>query len=259
MKALMPLALEVKRLSKSFADHLVLDAIDLSIPAQGLTAIVGLSGAGKSVLLKCIAGIESVNQGQVQWFDSVAGQQYPIDLVKGKTCSYLFQGNALMDSMTIAENLSLPLEQTTTLNVKDIQARVHEVALQFELVEALSRYPNELSGGMQKRTALARAMVVEPKVVLFDEPTAGLDPLRRNAVFEMIMKFRRQFGFTAVVVTHDLPEALVASDQIVFLHEKRVVFSGTPAEFAVSQIQAVRDFSNSLSQLKMNVQNTVER
>jgi phospholipid/cholesterol/gamma-HCH transport system ATP-binding protein len=147
------------------------------------------------------------------------------------------------------EAVALPLEQTTRLSDQEIHKRSLEALRQLELEAHRDRYPSQLSGGMQKRLALARAIVTKPELVLFDEPTAGLDPLRRNAVFAMIAKYQRQFGFTAVVVTHDVPEALVASDRVALLDNGRMSFEGTPAEFSTSNLGVVCDFRDSTSAL----------
>ena len=145
--------------------------------------------------------------------------------------------------------MSLPLEQTTDLGAKKINQRSMESLRQLEMQDFCNHYPGELSGGMQKRLALARAIVTRPELVLFDEPTAGLDPIRRNAVFSMIAKYRRRFGFTALVVTHDVPEALVASDWVALLDQGMICFEGTPAEFITSHHPVVRGFRDSAEAL----------
>ena len=138
--------------------------------------------------------------------------------------------------------MALPLEQTTDLTDNEIRERSLEALRQLEIDDHGDRYPSQLSGGMQKRLALARAIVTRPELVFFDEPTAGLDPLRRNAVFAMIAKYQRQFGFTALIVTHDVVEALVASDRVALLDQGRICFEGTPAEFSASTHPVVLRF-----------------
>ena len=166
-----------------------------------------------------------------------------------RRCSFLFQSNALFDSLTALENVALPLEQTTDLTDNEIRQRSLEALRQLEIDDHSNRYPSQLSGGMQKRLALARAIVTRPELVLFDEPTAGLDPLRRNAVFAMIAKYQRQFSFTALIVTHDVVEALVASDRVALLDRGRICFEGTPAEFSASTHPVVRGFRDSADAL----------
>jgi phospholipid/cholesterol/gamma-HCH transport system ATP-binding protein len=146
--------------------------------------------------------------------------------------------------------VALPLEQTTNLTDQEIRVRSREALRQLEIDDHADRYPSQLSGGMQKRLALARAIVTRPELVFFDEPTAGLDPLRRNAVFTMIAKYQRQFNFTALIVTHDVDEALVASDRVALLDQGRICFAGTPAEFSASANPIVRAFRDSAEALE---------
>jgi phospholipid/cholesterol/gamma-HCH transport system ATP-binding protein len=212
--------------------------------------VLGPSGAGKSVFLKCLADVVRPDAGRIS-FD---GRPLSFDDRPGRAefhrrCSFLFQSNALFDSLTALENVALPLEQTTDLKDHEIRERSLEALRQLEIEDFRSRYPSQLSGGMQKRLALARAIVTQPELVFFDEPTAGLDPLRRNAVFAMIAKYQRQFGFTALVVTHDVVEALIASDRVALLNQGRICFEGTPAEFSASTHPVVCGFRDSAGAL----------
>ena len=151
--------------------------------------------------------------------------------------------------MTALENVALPLEQTTDLTNHEIRERSLEALRQLEIENHSGHFPGQLSGGMQKRLALARAIVTRPELVFFDEPTAGLDPLRRNAVFAMIAKYQRQFGFTALIVTHDVTEALLASDRVALLAQGRICFEGTPDEFSASGNPVVGGFRDSAEAL----------
>lgn len=240
------LLLHVEGLHKQFDEHVVLAGASLDVPRGSLVTVLGRSGAGKSVFLKCLADVLQPDSGSIR-FDgrdlTTADAATRADF--RRRCSFLFQSNALFDSLTALENVALPLEQTTNLSDKEIHERSLEALRILELDSHRERYPSQLSGGMQKRLALARAIVTRPELVLFDEPTAGLDPLRRNAVFAMIAKYQRQFGFTAVVVTHDVPEALVASDRVALLDNGRMCFEGTPAEFSASTEGVVHDFRDS--------------
>lgn len=245
-----PLLLRIEGLHKHFDGNVVLDGASLDVPRGSLVTVLGRSGAGKSVLLKCLADVEHPDAGSISFDgrplsagDAAARADFR------RRCSFLFQSNALFDSLTALENVALPLEQTTDLPDKEIRARSLEALSQLELEAHQDRYPSQLSGGMQKRLALARAIVTRPELVLFDEPTAGLDPLRRNAVFAMIAKYQRQFGFTALVVTHDLTEALIASDRVALLDKGRMCFEGTPAEFSASTTAMVCDFRDSAAAL----------
>jgi len=248
------LFLDVRGVAKRFGDNVVLSGVDLAVPKGGVVTVLGKSGTGKSVFLKCLAGIVRPDAGEIR-FDG-----HPLNAGDAdcraefrRRCSYLFQSNALLDSLTVLENVALPLESTTQIPNREIRERCLEALRQLDLEKHSDRYPSQLSGGMQKRLALARAIVTRPELVLFDEPTAGLDPLRRNAVFEMIVKYQRQFGFTAVLVTHDLPEALAASDQVALLDGGRMRFQGTPAEFNASDDPTVRAFRDSPGELRQTI------
>ncbi len=244
------LLLHIEGLHKRFNDNVVLDGASLDVARGSLVTVLGRSGAGKSVLLKCLADVIRPDAGSIHF----EGRPLNMDDVATRAefrrrCSFLFQSNALFDSLTALENVALPLEQTTDLSDSEIRERSLEALRQLELDVHQDRYPSQLSGGMQKRLALARAIVTRPELVLFDEPTAGLDPLRRNAVFAMIAKYQRQFGFTALVVTHDLTEALIASDRVALLDKGRMCFEGTPAEFSASTHPVVCDFRDSADAL----------
>ncbi len=249
-----PPLLAIRSLQKRFGERVVLADVTLTVPHGRVLAVVGKSGTGKSVLLKCLAGVLAPDAGEVCFEGRPLSANDPVALADfRRRCSYLFQGNALLDSLTAWENVALPLEQTTLLPKPEIRARVAEALRRLELEGDALRYPSQLSGGMQKRLALARALVTRPELVLFDEPTAGLDPLRRNAVFTLIAHAQREFGFTAVVVTHDLPEALAACDEVAFLDAGRVRFSGPPSAFTHSTDEAVAAFRDSTSALAQSV------
>lgn len=245
------LFLDIRGVHKRFGENIVLAGVNLAVPRGSVVTVLGKSGTGKSVFLKCLAGIVRPDSGEIRFDgqplnagDAVCRAEFR------RRCSYLFQSNALLDSITALENVALPLEQTTQIPNREIRERCMEALRQLDLEKHRDRYPSQLSGGMQKRLALARAIVTRPELVLFDEPTAGLDPLRRNAVFEMIVKYQRQFGFTAVLVTHDLPEALVASDQVALLDGGRMRFQGTPEAFRASDNPTVRAFRDSPGELR---------
>jgi len=241
------LLLRAEGVHKRFGDLVVLAGADLEVPRGSVVSVLGRSGTGKSVFLKCLAGVLAPESGQVcfdgQTLDTTTRESFR------RRCGYLFQNNALFDSLTALENVALPLEQTTDLPDRDVRERALEALRQLGLQDHRDRHPGELSGGMQKRLALARAIVTRPELVLFDEPTAGLDPLRRNAVFTMIAKYQRQFGFTAVIVTHDVAEALVVSDRVALLDNGRMRFEGTPDDFSASADPVVRGFRDSAAAL----------
>src|SRR5258707_9508252 len=211
----LPPIADVHGLRKHFGEHLVLDSVNLLVPRGSIVSVLGRSGAGKSVLLKCLAGLLTPDAGEVRFENG---------LLNGvcRRCSYLFQANALFDSMTAFENVALPLEQTSRLGRREIAHAARDALKNLGLEKFADHFPAQLSGGMQKRLALARALVMRPELVLFDEPTAGLDPLARNAVFGMIVQYRQQFDFTAVVRNHDIPEAPAAKYRIALLQNSPI-------------------------------------
>jgi phospholipid/cholesterol/gamma-HCH transport system ATP-binding protein len=160
--------------------------------------------------------------------------------------AYLLQNNALLDSMTVFDNVAFPLRQTTRLSNAEIEKRAAIRIEELELTEAAGKFPSELSGGMQKRSALARALATDPKIVLFDEPTTGQDPIRKNMILSMIAHYRRKFGFTAVMVSHDIPDVFFISDRIVILWEGAVGFEGTYEEAVRLKLPLIDEFFRSL-------------
>jgi len=237
-----PPILEVNGLRKRFGEHVVLASVDLAVPRGSIVSVLGRSGTGKSVFLKCLAGLLTPDAGAIR-FENDSPDRFR------RRCGYLFQGNALFDSLTAFENVALPLEQTTRLGRHEIAEAARDALRSLGLEKFANHFPAQMSGGMQKRLALARSLVTRPALVLFDEPTAGLDPPARNAVFEMIVQYRQEFDFTAVVVTHDVPEALAASDRVALLEEGRMYFEGTPAEFAALDDCIVQSFGENSATL----------
>ncbi len=223
--------IEFKNVTKRFGNRTILERVNLKIYQGEVTTIIGKSGTGKSVLLKHIIGLLRPDQG------SILFRGKPLGKMSGSErndylgqISYMFQNNALFDSMTVFENIGLPLNENTRLNKQEIKAKVMARIEQTELTEVARSHPSEISGGMQKRTALARALVTDPKIVLFDELTTGQDPIRRNAILGMIAEYRKKFGFTAILISHDIPDVFFISDRILVLHDKKIVFQGTPED-----------------------------
>lgn len=230
MDATLPL-IEFKDVTKRFDSRTVLDRINLKIYEGQVTTIIGLSGSGKSVLLKHIIGLIKPDEGTILFQGKPLSDMNEKESAAGLArISYMFQDNALFDSMTVYDNIALPLRETTHMGKNEIDRRVTARIQQTELEDAAHKYPSEISGGMQKRVALARALVTDPRIVLFDEPTSGQDPVRKNAILGMIAQYQRKFGFTAILVSHEIPDVYFISNRILALYDKSIVFQGSPEE-----------------------------
>jgi phospholipid/cholesterol/gamma-HCH transport system ATP-binding protein len=239
--------IEFSEVRKQFGDRTVLDGVSLKIYENQITTIIGKSGTGKSVLLKHIIGLLKPDQGAILYQGKPLSAMNRNERERYRSrISYLFQNNALLDSMTVFENVALPLKQTTNLGKKEIEKRVKKRLEDLELSDALDKYPSELSGGMQKRVALARALVTDPTIVLFDEPTTGQDPIRKNMILSMIVHYRKKFGFTAVMISHDIPDVFFISDRIVILWEGKAGFEGTYEEAIRLKHPMIDEFLRSL-------------
>ncbi|WP_447977767.1 ABC transporter ATP-binding protein [Candidatus Nitrospira bockiana] len=228
---------------KSLGGQPVLRGVTLTIPAGKLTTIIGRSGEGKSVLLKHMIGLLQPDRGEV-WVDGVE-----ISGLKGralndvrKRFAMVFQGAALFDSLTVFENVAFPLREKLNLPDADVRPRVEEKLEQVGLAGMGHKYPAELSGGMKKRTGLARALIMEPEIILFDEPTTGLDPLMSHTIHELIVGLQRKFRFTGVMVSHEIPEIFNISDYVAMLKEGRIALMAPAREFVRTSDPGIREF-----------------
>ena len=227
--------IEFRNVVKRFDGTVVLDGVSFSVEKGEVFCIIGPSGVGKSVTLKHIVRLLYPSSGEVivDGVDVAACGDVELFKIRSRM-AYLFQSGALLAWKTVAENVALPLKECTSLEDDEIDVKVAEALESVELSGAADRYPSEISGGMQKRAALARAMVRQAEIVLYDEPTSGLDPVTSAMIHKLIGKFNRERGVTSVVVTHDLAGAMTIADRILLLRNAKAVFCGTPQDFLKS-------------------------
>src|SRR5579863_1885208 len=227
----------VKGLRKSFGDQHVLNGISLSVSRGQTVAVLGRSGTGKSVLLKLLVGLQTADSGSVR----IAGQEINgIDLRHlneiRKKIGYLFQQAALYDSLTVEQNVDFPLSRHADLSESDRKDKVRELLSSVDLSEGdFAKMPSEISGGMQKRVGLARALALDPEILLLDEPTAGLDPITSAEIGHLILELKKKRAITAVVVTHDIHSAKTFSDLLILLDRGSIVAQGTFEELRKSK------------------------
>ncbi len=252
--------IEFADVHKRFGDNVVLDGVNLHIYAGEVTSIIGKSGVGKSVLLKHIIGLMTPDSGSILFSGRRLSSMKKAERRELKRkFSYMFQGSALFDSMTVYENVALPLKERTRLRDKEITRKVRDKMEALDLHDIDGNYPSQLSGGMKKRVALARALVTEPEIVLFDEPTTGLDPIRKNAVHGMIAEYQKRFGFTGVIVSHEIPDIFYISQRVAMIDEGRIFVEGTPEEIQSSEDPVVQGFIHGLSEPKVELAGMASR
>jgi phospholipid/cholesterol/gamma-HCH transport system ATP-binding protein len=236
-------AIRLAGVRKTFDSQAVLQGVDLEVAPGETITIIGGSGTGKSVLLRLIIGLIKPDAGQI-WID---GEEItPLPEAKllpiRRKVGMLFQGSALFDSLTVAENIAFPLREHTRMGEGEIRDRVREVLELVGLPGVEEKEPAELSGGMKKRVGLARAIALQPRIILYDEPTTGLDPSNIEKITELITNLKEKLGVTSVVVTHDMQSAFKVSDRIAMLHQGRIAVAGTVAEIEHSNLKLVREF-----------------
>ena len=235
--------IRVRDLSKRFNGQVVLEDINLEIPAGEVLVILGESGAGKSVLLKHMVGLLKPDQGSIEIDNKDITFLSENELLKiRKSMGYLFQEGALYDFMNVFNNISFPLREHTHLSEQAISQKVKDILKLIDLSDVEQKMPSELSGGMKKRVALARAIILDSKILFCDEPTSGLDPIRSRDISNLIRNVSKKFGCTTVVTSHDIPNSFRIADRLAIIHDGRIAALGTQAELKNSKDAFVKEF-----------------
>ncbi len=235
--------IQIKDLYKSFGDLTVLKGLNLDIERGKITFIIGRSGGGKSVLIKLIIGLFKPDRGQIllDGHDLVPLRENSLNRVRHRF-GMLFQNAALFDSMTVGENVAFPLTAHTRLKEKEIKELVEQKMAMVGLEGVQDKMPTEISGGMRKRAGLARAIILEPEILLFDEPTTGLDPIMAEMIDDLIVKTQQRTNVTSIVISHDIPATLRIAHKVAMIYEGQIVAYGTPAEIQASDNPVVQQF-----------------
>ncbi len=236
--------IKITGLNKSFGDHQVLYDINLSLSIDENLVVLGRSGTGKSVLIKCIVGLEKVDIGSIEVLgNSIMNMdEFSLNELR-KQIGFLFQGGALYDSMSVEENLLFPLNRNAPgLSESEKDDLIDDVLEGVGLIEAKYKMPSELSGGMKKRAGLARTLVLQPKIILYDEPTTGLDPFTARGISELIIKVKERYNTAAIIVTHDMKCARTTSDRLIILDEGRIIARGKFSEVKKIENNTIKGF-----------------
>ena len=245
--------LEMRGIKLKIENKMILDGIDLTLYEDEVLVLMGLSGGGKSTLLSVITGLLKPDKGAL----FILGTEE--DLLKAKETrlnegrmhmGMVYQNGALISSMNVHDNIALPLRELTDKNAEEIDSIVDQKLELVGLKDSMQKLPSELSGGMQKRVGLARALVLDPRLVLFDEPTAGLDPIHSATINDLIIQLRDKQKVTALVVTHELESAFAIASRMAFLDEGKIILQGTPDEFRGSDIPVITEFFSSYLKLE---------
>jgi phospholipid/cholesterol/gamma-HCH transport system ATP-binding protein len=245
--------IEVRDLKKSFGAQKIFDGVNLRIETGESVVIIGRSGGGKSVLLKHIIGLLKPDSGAVLIDDENITPMDERELLRVRSkFGMLFQGAALFDSMTVAENIAFAFRRNRRMPEDEIRRKVAAALDVVELPGTENKKPSQLSGGMRKRVGLARAIIYQPQIVLYDEPTTGLDPVVSDSIDKLILRVRDHFKVTSVVVTHDMRSARRVGQRILMLHDKKIYAAGTPDEIFNSQDPIVRRFIEGISDPKQH-------
>jgi len=240
--------IEIQRLSKKFNNNLVLNELSLNVQTGQTCVIIGRSGCGKSVLLKHIVGLLKPDSGKVLVQGKEVASLKELELVALRAkISMVFQGGALFDSMDVSENVGFSLLEHTRMSRKEILERVEESLSLVGLGGIGNLMPSELSGGMKKRVALARAICIKPEIILYDEPTTGVDPITADSINELIRSLHDKLKVTSLVVTHDMKSAYHIADKIAMMYKGRIILAGTSEQVQETQDPVVHQFINGLS------------
>ncbi len=240
--ALTPIVLDVRELKKSFGDKVVHRGVSFQLQKGEILGLFGGSGTGKSVILRSIIGLEHPDSGQIIFEGHDICQMTETQLIEvRKKIGFVFQNGALFDSLSVEDNLAYPLREHTKLTEAEISHRIDEMLELVDMPGARELLPAELSGGMQKRAGLARATILQPEVILFDEPTAGLDPINTRRLIDNVLKLKRR-GITGIFVTHDIPSAFDIADRIAILHEGKIHVIDTVENIRRSKDPLVQSF-----------------
>ena len=236
--------IHIEGLKKSFGDKEVLKNINLDVKRGENVVVLGKSGEGKSVTIECIVGKLTQDEGTLTVFGDDVSEMNERELKELRTkIGFLFQGAALYDSMTVRENMEFPL--TRVLKVKDqaeIDQRVEEVLESVGLADAIDKMPSDLSGGMRKRAGLARTLIVKPEIMLYDEPTTGLDPITSREISQLILQMQKKYKTTSIIITHDMECASITADRVVIMNEGEYIAEGTFDELRKSKDEFIRSF-----------------
>jgi phospholipid/cholesterol/gamma-HCH transport system ATP-binding protein len=241
--------IDIKNLKKSFGNQDVLKNISLKLHNGENLVVLGKSGSGKSVLIKCIVGLLNSDAGEINVFGKNVTSLKRNELGEiRKSIGFLFQSSALYDSMTVQQNLEFPLRRIKeNLSDKEIKEKINEVLENVGLSDALYKMPSQLSGGMRKRISLARTIVVDPKIMLYDEPTTGLDPVTSDEISSLINEVRKKYKTSSIIITHDINCALNTADRIIMLKDGNVYSEGTIENFTKSTDSLIKSFLTNIS------------
>ena len=242
----MDIMVDIKNLSKAFDDNVVLEDVSMQISEGENVVVFGKSGTGKSVLLKCMVGLLEPDAGEI-YIDGRSVLKIPIKELNEirKYIGFLFQSAALYDSMSVRENLEFPLIRNFNFSQKEREQKVKRVLEKISLEEAIDKMPSELSGGMKKRIGLARTIITEPKLILYDEPTTGLDPITSKEISHLIIDLQEDLNVTSIVVTHDLSCAKIVADRAVVLRDAKIMYEGNLKNLTSTDDAFLIDFFSS--------------